>query len=69
MTEEIRWGSGELKIILDDGSELLLRLGRNGKDIYAERKRDGATEALYGQTWPWDEWPDLAPGFTHNEDD
>tara|TARA_Y100000589_G_scaffold330503_1_gene380334 strand:- start:3426 stop:3647 length:222 start_codon:yes stop_codon:yes gene_type:complete len=61
MSDPIKWRTGELKILLDDGSELVLRLGANGKDIHAERKRDGVTQAVYGQTWPWDEWPDSFP--------
>tara|TARA_A100001234_G_scaffold65329_2_gene56930 strand:+ start:1817 stop:2026 length:210 start_codon:yes stop_codon:yes gene_type:complete len=69
MSQEVRWGSGELKIILSDGSELVLKLGDNGQDIFAQRRCNGTTEAYYGLSWPWDEWDDLSPGCTDNEED
>ena len=52
MSQEVRWGSGELKIILSDGSELVLKLGDNGQDIFAQRRCNGTTEAYYGLSWP-----------------
>lgn len=69
MSQEVRWGSGELKIILSDGSELVLKLGENGQDIFAQRRCNGITEAYYGLSWPWDEWDNLSPGCTDDEED
>ena len=47
----------------------ILKLGENGQDIFAQRRCNGTTEAYYGLSWPWDEWDDLSPGCTDNEED